>query len=861
MQVGAVLLARTARVRSFFTRHLERSFGRTVEVRSYSVSLFPAPKLDAEGITVGEDPAFGHEYFLRADRLSAGLRWSGLLRGRFELGTLQLDAPSLIFARNAEGRWNLERWLPAAVPMAGTADAKPSAQSTPAHHLQKLEINDGRVSFKVGDDKLPFAFVLVEGSVEQTSAGRWQLDLKAAPWRSGVSLQLAGTVRLQGDVAGTSTRLQPAHLRMSWAKCSLADVFRLVGGQDYGVRGVFSAEASAESDAGTTTGKNAIPGDWTFAVHARAGGIHRWDLTERADNPRIGVSIAGRWNPGAGTARTDQLVIETPRSNLRGTASFRSVEESSAEVNIDSAGVQAADLLDWYRAFRPGVAEEIRARQSFTGTLTLHGWPLEVTEAAFSSAGGTWNVPGFAGPLDVRALRGGTQKGKLIVDPFGVTFPASKALATSVVASAGPAKPPARSGASVVNVSLTHDFQTRTGSVGLEGQISSVEDLFRLAAAFGRQIENGWELQGRASGDLHWEWAAGRTPVWNGRADVSQAVLQLAGLNQPVQLASVHGDWRNATRRFTLAKVSAFGANWTGSLEQSANPLAEFAITETPLWHFQLQADHLDAADLDRWIGPRARPSWLQRLLSAGLSGTPAPAPSAILARIRAEGELRVDELAIEKMKLRQFRTQAALASLKVNLKDARAQWADGEISGSADVAFSAKPTYEVDAEFDRIALGQLPWLARFSDRLAGTASGDLHLHAEGIGREPLLASLSGKGEIRLSQVELRGWDLAGTLAQGEWKQGVSRWASGTGTFHLSDGGLDLNTLRLTSSSDELSLKGSVSFSDDADLIAESHLFGRNARVARTPRFLQISGPLTGPKVSLEKAGAQQPGD
>jgi hypothetical protein len=194
-------------------------------------------------------------------------------------------------------------------------------------------------------------------------------------------------------------------------------------------------------------------------------------------------------------------------------------------------------------------------------------------------------------------------------------------------------------------------------------------------------------------------------------------------------------------------------------------------------------------------------------------------------------------------------------------LHDAQAQWANGEIKGSANVAFSETPKYEIAATFDRVALVQLPWLAKLSDRLAGTVAGSVQLHAEGIGREPLLGSLSGKGEIRLARVELRGWDLAETMAQGEWKQGISRWTSGEGTFHLSDGGFDLNGLRLTSLSDELSLKGSVSFAADADLTAESRSVGRNAHGNPTTRFLQISGPLTGPRVSLEKTGAQQPGD
>ena len=74
----------------------------------------PRLQLYANEVTVGEDPAFGYEYFLRAEHLSAGLRWSGLLRGHFEFGTLSFSRPSLILVRSSRGQWNLERWLPPA---------------------------------------------------------------------------------------------------------------------------------------------------------------------------------------------------------------------------------------------------------------------------------------------------------------------------------------------------------------------------------------------------------------------------------------------------------------------------------------------------------------------------------------------------------------------------------------------------------------------------------------------------------------------------------------------------------------------------------------------------------------------------
>lgn len=860
MQLGASLIVRTTRAKAFLTRQLEISFGRAVNVREYSASLFPRPQLDAYGITVNEDPSFGHEYFLRADRLSAGLRWVGLLSGRFELGTLELERPSLILARSQDGRWNLERWLPAATLAArlGASEANPLVQATPAHHLQKININDGRANFKLSDDKTSFAFIQVEGSVEQTAPGRWRLDLEAQPWRSGVPLQLAGTVKVHGNVAGTSTRLQPARLQVSWEKSSLADVFRLLGGSDFGVRGLFAGEASAESGAAPSSGvKDAVPGDWFFSVQVRASGIHRWDLTERDDNPRVGVRINGRWNPGAGSVHADEVIVETPHSNLRGIASLKSVAGSSLQVRVDSAGLQASDLLEWYRAFRPGVAEGIRANQYFTGGARITGWPLVFNEVAFSSPGGRWTVPGFAAPFEARAIRGGIQKRKLVIEPLTVNIPA-----ISTPRAVGKESSISVAGGSI-DVSLFHDFAAQAGGIRIASQAARIENIVGVAEAFGRRLQNGWELRGKVAADLHWDWSADATPAWNGRAEVTQATLQVAGLNQPVELENLRAEWRTARRKFTLGEVAAFGANWSGTIEQTGAAANDIGDTEVPSWTFQLYADHLDAAELDRWIGPRARPGWLQRLLPAGLGGAPPPAPpSVLLQRIRADGELRVDELAIEKIKLKQFTAHAKLRALRLGLRDVSARWSGGEVSGTAEAAFSAKPRYEINAGLDRIAIAQTPWLAPLSDRLAGTASGRVEIHAEGIGRAALIESLAGKGELRLANVELRGWDIAATMALGEWRIGNSRWTAGAGTFHVSDGGFDLNSLRLTSSSGEFLLKGSVSFSEDADMTAESHAAtGRKTVPQSTVRFLQISGPLSGPRVSLEKAMAQQPGD
>jgi hypothetical protein len=405
LQVAVSLVARTHRMHTYLVAHLERAFGRPVQVKRFGARLFPGPQLDADGVTVGEDPAFGYEYFLRAEHLSARLRWFGLLRGHFEFGTLYFSRPSLNLVHNFQGQWNLERWLPPAKSSqpAGPPIYGPPSPAPPVNHLERIEFDEGRIDFKDQDDKLPFAFIAVSGSVEQISSGRWQLQLQAQPWRSGVLLQSTGTIQVRGDLAGTSARLQPAKITLHWGEASLADVLRLFRGQDYGVRGLFALDLTA---------KNAAPnegaaGDWTYSAQTRTRQIHRWDLTERTDNPSVNVKLDGQWNIDTGVLLADQVVVEGPRSNLVGKFRYAFGNDDALELRVDSMGLQATDLLAWYRAFHADIAEGVTAEQYFTGGMIVQGWPLSIQSAAFSSKGGILKAPGFAEPIRIGPVGGG----------------------------------------------------------------------------------------------------------------------------------------------------------------------------------------------------------------------------------------------------------------------------------------------------------------------------------------------------------------------------------------------------------------------------------------------------------------------
>ena len=857
-QTGVSLLVHTERMHAYLTARLQQAFGRPIEVRSFSVQLLPAPRFVADQITVGEDPAFGNEYFLRADNLSASLRWSGILRGHFEFGTLSFSRPSLILVRNAQGRWNLERWLPPAKPATIVNVYGPPAPVAPVNRLLRIEFDEGRVDFKNLDEKLAFAFTDVSGSVDQVSPGRWQLQLRAQPWRSGVVLQSAGTVSVQGDIAGTSARLQPARFTLHWGELSLADLFRLLRGRDAGVRGVVSLDGVLNSGTSADAASAlAAAGVWSFSTTVRFSQIHRWDLGERNDNPRLNLRLDGHWNVSAGTVRADAIAVESPRSNLRGSANYVTGPSPAFDLHLDSAGVQASDLLAWYRAFNPGVDEGITAEEYFTGAATVRGWPMQLQDAAFSSNGGVVRVPALKVPIRVGPVRGGRERGTLAFGPVRIALDGS---AREVLA------PKKRRIAAVMqnaaDLTFVDDLSSHSGSLSIEGQAQHAEEVLKAAAAFGRPINHGWELTGDVLAVTNWSWKNFASPRWNGRILLSKSRVSVAGLNQPLDVQAGTLNWDDGLRSVDVTKVNGFGGSWTGTINERPSP----EVATRSSWNFNLSTDRMNAGDLDRWVGPRARPSWLSRLLSSLLgSSSPSPAASELVRQVNADGVLTIGELTIEKLKLAQVRATGSLRNLHLEIGDAEAKWAGGAVRAQISAAFAPLPSYDITAHLDSVNLSQIPPPSRFAERFAGFASGDVHLATNGVGRGDLLQNLAGGGDLQLKNVEFRGWDVDASVADGAPHTGTSRWTTGRGTFTMRNREVSVATLVLESGSEQTSLQGTVNFARDADLTVQTSVANRRAArsfgLKEAGRVLKISGPLETPRVSVVNALGHQPAD
>ncbi|HYA96599.1 MAG TPA: AsmA family protein [Methylomirabilota bacterium] len=871
--LAANALLRADRVKQALARRLAAAFGRPVAVGHFSLSLFP-PALEAAQVTVSEDPAFGHEYFLRADQVTLGLRWSGLLHGKLEFATFSLSRPSLNLVRDAFGGWNLDRWLPPARrDTAGVASGMgPPAPPPPATaRLSRVDFDEGRVDFKKGDDKLPFAFVQVSGRVEQVAPGRWTLDLEARPWRGGVSLQAAGRLFVSGEIAGTSLRLQPAELRLHWTEASLADLMRLARGHDSGLRGAVSVDAVARSGTfpagsaggGSNAPPNAAtrPGEWTFHLEARAQQIHRWDLTERADNPALNLIADGRWNIGSSELEFSPMRLEAPRSNVRGEASYATGPRPSFEVRVDSAAIQASDALAWYRAFHAGVAEDLTALGMLSFSATLKGWPVELQNAAFSSRGATVRVPGLTRALHVGPFEGGRTRNRLALDVCWITLDPKPETAAQARALARVHQ----NGGSAILPSNTavgggsFDLATGAGALWMNASVDRIEHASALAKAFGRPLERGWELEGRADAGLQWSWAANPADgELGGGINFRDARLQVAGLNLPVAVNAARLFWEGRKRGASLRSVEAFGAEWSGEVSQSSRAAAGEGDAGSAAWNFELHADHLNAADFDRWTGPRARPGWLERLLESLSGGASRDAQrrisaSELIHRIRADGEIRVDEFSVEKLTMRNVTARASLADLRLELRDASADYAAGTIRGRFSADFSPRPRYALDARLDKIQLGALlspaPEAGDPPGAWQGVAGGEIHLATSGVGRNDLFAGLTARGRLQLRNVSLRGWDAGRSLREGSLQHGDSRWSAGEGEFTLQDGEIELRPVELIDRGEHALLRGTVTLARTADLELSRVPPGKGPAA----RVLRIRGPLAAPEVSLER--------
>jgi hypothetical protein len=839
VDVGISLLVQHTRLRQVLTSRLESAFGRPVEVGSYRFSLWGGPTLEAQSVIVAEDARFGNEYFLRAESLTVRFRLRSLLRGHLELGTLSLTRPSLNLVRNAYGDWNLSEWLPRPAGSPATSAAIGPAQPYSSQlRFRKVEVEGGRINFKNGDEKIPFAFTNVQGSLEAESPGRWRFDIDATPSRAAVVVQQAGTIHLTGHVGGTSSRLRPALLELSWRDTSITDVLRLARTFDNGVHGMLAISLTAR-----TEGEG-----WLLDGRAALQQIHRWDLPIRADNPSLNVIARGKLDLAGSRLELTQATIEAPHSNAHATGvldwnhtgktSTRDTPETYLQ--IDSPGISLSDVLAGLRAFHPNVAEDLSLRGSADFSMTLRDWPPRLDRGTVSVSGAV---------LDGKELRVPMRLGPAVVrfDAAGVS------LAPTTLSSGG------------TDTAFRIDSTVKLGTVPassthLAGNTIQARDILSTVKSLGWDVSHGWDFGGPVRCDLRWAGAAYPWQVqpvgtldWGG--EPGSGSLRAPFLNQPVEQIKAHADFKPGVRHVALSSVQAFGAHWTGTFDRR-NLAAE--------WQFALAADRLSGAELDLWLNPRWRQSFLDRMLPF-LNPRAASSSSVAPEALRASGKLSLGELILAPFNARNLSGDLTLEGRRIEFENVKGEFYGGKITGALDAGLVAPPAYHLGFEFTSVDLNAFTAASpNLAGLFAGLASGEISFHARGASRADLIASLECQGSARVAGAELRKMNLADSLREAAPRAGTSAYREASATFSCANRKVLFREIGLAGAqagAGDIAGAGGIDFSRNLDLRLQVAPVGDGgARVTKTSgagagggtggQMFHIGGSLAAPQIA-----------
>jgi hypothetical protein len=311
-----------------------------------------------------------------------------------------------------------------------------------------------------------------------------------------------------------------------------------------------------------------------------------------------------------------------------------------------------------------------------------------------------------------------------------------------------------------------------------------------------------------------------------------------------LRMAKAHLEFAPLQRTLTLTAAEAFGAVWHGSIARKYSD---------KLWAFDLAVDRLEAADLDRWLGPRARPGFIARFTGLNSDAPATPLADAVVTRLSARGRLRAGLIEIPPMRIEQFDGDAELAGRTIRIRKAQANFFGGKISGSFDAQLVPDPSYEFQGRFDRVDLVQLGQAVPFlNDRIGGSSSATLTLSAHGIGRQDLIGSMQGQGTLNGRNVELHGSGLSAMFPGDNPDTASDLFASVQGTYRIQGNEIDLANFVMDNSRGRLEAEGRIDFSHALNIRVIPSIFqAATAPASASPPTFLLSGTIENPKLVL----------
>lgn len=802
------------------------ALGRRVALDNVRLRLLPRPGFDLEGLVIYDDPAFSAEPMIRAQEVSAAIRFRSLLRGKLEIATLSASEPSINLVRNNEGRWNLASLIERNAQIPAAPTQKPSSERRPA--FPYLEASNARINFKLGQIKKSYSLINADVALWQDSENSWGARMRAEPVRTDFNLTDTGLLRINAAwQRASSLRLTPMQITVQWRNGQLGQITKLFSGKDRGWRGgvYLTANLSGTAD------------DLQIQSATAIEGFHRYDI-EGSENVRLATGCSGRYN--AIKHSLADLLCESPISGgilrLSGKLAITPRDPAYA-LTFQLENIPLASVVRLVRQSKKLIPEDVTA----TGLLNAE-FSVSRDGANFSenASTGLWEylMQSLAGNGTATNARLSWNSGTNVVELGDIPLALDSARSRQGNITEHTRPQTSKKGseftqsrlrigpvALAVNKSAPVDAGGLVSTTGyrffLRGDVS-LKNLYQLESIAGLPVTRP-AAEGAASLDVNISgpWQGFASAVTTGTVQLRNVHAELHGLNTPIELGSATITLTPDTASMQKISARVGASHWIGEVIAPRHCTISLPSTSTDqssapncLFQFDLTADQLSNADLADWFAaPSANRPWY-RILEPSANDS---AWSSSLLAIQARGTLHVARLGLKKVSATQVATQIDVDRGRIALTDLQAQLWQGthrgdwtiDLSSHEETAQSAR--YRGVGTLQNISLSQISTLMNDA-WITGVADGKFEVEGTGNNFREVLNHSEGRLQFVMRNGMLPHIEMPGSLVP----LSVHRFS---GELHLKNSDWELSGGKLESRDGIYQLRGAVSALSGCDFV------------------------------------------
>ena len=714
---------------------LERILHRQVAFGKVSVRLLPRPGFVIEDATIQEDPAFGFEPFVRVERVECDIGWQTLLGARLDFSHFRLQHPTINLVRQRGAGWNVERLILLSSAPSGVTPAAALGRPAGASPLE-LEVEDGRVNFRLGDSKKPLAITDLGAQLGFDPArGALRFRLLGNPVRMDLSAPTPGAVEVTGEWTPGRDLCGPLKAVVRARETQVYDWALLLSGRDLGLYGVVDAEVRV-------TGSIR---DLSVEGGGQLSGLHSWEQNPPSSPMPWNVALRWRLDRGPGRLLLESTEISFADSHLRISGSIAHLS-SSPDLDLVVA-LQPARLED-LRAVAGRLwtlREDVGIRGRVEGMLAIQGpWAAK-------------HYGGFVGARDV-ALR--TPSATFPISDVAVRINDRGARLARLKVTLAPHV------ALEVEGALDATTKPLRYELTLSAAAAPLREVMNFGRALGMRALEGWGILGSGSASLH---IAGPVrwlfpPTLKGRAEFRAARLAIPGLTEPINIprASLQVDGQDIVVDPLEAVLGT--SVFSGRLEHHGD-------RHSP-WTFDLHGDSLDLAQGASWfaaLGGRRSLPLLQRLAGFHAAADERQVASHLFSSLNAGGRFSAAKVLYRLVTLEKLSGHVEVAGRVIRLSNLafRAAGGQGRLSGRVELAAGKPARLAGEVSLTGVDLQSIS--ARLPPVLYG-ARGSIALHGQfettGLSQGELLDNLQGAATVTAADLSLAGFDPLGAFVR-----------------------------------------------------------------------------------------------